>query len=252
MSRPDDLKKFIKRRPPWFWWTLAQLLAAAFAVASWSFCLFLFSLPERTWNYETLRKLGRITPVKTYDPIEAPEGTSADPQGLLAKYYSLDNEQLEAHNLHYKRNYITNFAKPEVVHYVEGSYRLTGTRALTKEDFFHPGLVSRLEAVARTDELAEPSPYPVIVELLLPLKSSADVVLFSAGHQFDLKFLEHRALILHAARTGTDKDPRICLTVVPLSFENYLDPEGNTLPLSAPDPLRVAATFPVMKENRKE
>ena len=91
-----------------------------------------------------------------------------------------------------------------------------------------------------------------LLELLLPLKSSADVVLFSAGHQFDLKFLEHRALILHAARTGTDKDPRICLTVVPLSFENYLDSEGNTLPLSAPDPLRVAATFPVMKENRKE
>ncbi|MDP7656308.1 MAG: hypothetical protein QF706_09550, partial [Roseibacillus sp.] len=183
MARSDDLKKFIKRRPPWFWWTLAQLLAGAFAVASWSFCLFLFSLPERTWNYETLRKLGRITPVVAYDPIEAPEGTSADPQGLLAKFYSLDNEQIEAHNLHYKRNYITNFTKPEVVHYIEGTYRLTGTRALTEEDFFHPGLVSRLEAVVRTDELADPSPYPVIVELLLPLKSPVDAGLFSTGHQ---------------------------------------------------------------------
>ena len=252
MARSGDIKKFIKRRPPWFWWTLAQLLAGAFAVASWSFCLFLFSLPERTWNYDMLRKLGRITPVETYDPIEAPEGTSADPQGLLARVYSLGSEQLEAHNLHYKRNYITNFTKPEVVHYIEGSYRLTSTRALTEEDFFHPGLVSRLEAVVRADELAEPSPYPVIVELLLPLKSPMDAELFSEGHQFDLKFLEHRALILHAARTGTAKDPRICLTVVPLSFENYLDPEGNKLPLAAPDPLRVAATFPLMKENRRE
>ena len=252
MARSDDFKKFIKRRPPWFWWTLAHLLAGAFAVASWSFCLFLFSLPERTWNYETLRKLGRITPVTDYDPIEAPEGASADPQGLLARFYSLDNEQLEAHNLHYKRNYITNFAKPEVVHYVEGSYRLTGTRALTEEDFFHPGLVSRLEAVVRTDELGEPSPYPVILELLLPLKPSPDVELFSVGHQFDLKFLDHRALILHALRTGTEKEPGLCLTVVPLSFENYLDPEGNPLPLTAPDPLRVAAPFPVMTENRND
>jgi hypothetical protein len=252
MARSGDIKKFIKRRPPWFWWTLAHLLAGAFAVASWSFCLFLFSLPERTWNYDMLRKLGRITPVEAYDPIEAPEGTSADPQGLLARVYSLGSEQLEAHNLHYKRNYITNFTKPEVVHYIEGSYRLTSTRTLTEEDFFHPGLVSRLEAVVRADELAEPSPYPVIVELLLPFKSPMDAELFSEGHQFDLKFLEHRALILHAARTGTAKDPRICLTVVPLSFENYLDPEGNKLPLAAPDPLRVAATFPLMKENRRE
>ncbi len=252
MARSGDIKKFIKRRPPWFWWTLAQLLAGAFAVASWSFCLFLFSLPERPWNYDMLRKLGRITPVEAYDPIEAPEGTSADPQGLLARVYSLGSEQLEAHNLHYKRNYITNFTKPEVVHYIEGSYRLTSTRTLTEEDFFHPGLVSRLEAVVRADELAEPSPYPVIVELLLPLKSPMDAELFSEGHQFDLKFLEHRALILHAARTGTAKDPRICLTVVPLSFENYLDPQGNKLPLAAPDPLRVAATFPLMKENRRE
>ena len=250
MARSKDFKEFIKKRPRWFWWTLAHLLAGAFAAASWSFCLFLFSLPERTWNYETLRKLGRITPVKTYDPIEAPEGTSADPQGLLARYYTLDQEQLQAHNLHYKRNYITNFAKPEVVHYVEGSYRVTGLRPLTGEDFFHPGLVARLEAMVRTDELADPSPYPVILELLLPFESSPGAGPFSSGHQFDLRFLDHRALILHAVRTGSEKEPGLCLTVVPLAFENYFDQEGNALPLAPPEPLRVAAPFPVMAENR--
>ena len=252
MPRADDLKKFIRRRPPWFWWTLAQLLAGAFAVASWSFCLFLFSLPERPWNYDLLRKFGRITPIVAYDPLEAPEGTSTDPQGLLAKFYALDDEVLEAYNLHYKRNYITNFSKPEVVHYVEGSYRLTHSRPLTSEDFFYPGLVARLEAVVQTDELGEASPYPVILELLLPLGDSTAGEVFNAGHSFDLKFLEHRALILHAERSGTANEPRICLTVVPLAFEHYLDPEGKPLPLAPPEPLVVDAPFPVMVENRNE
>ena len=252
MPGSNDFKKFIRQRPPWFWWTLAHLLAGAFAVASWSFCLFLFSVPERPWNYETLRKLGRITPVKAYDSLEAPDGIRSDPQRLLSRFYSLDNEQLAAHNLRFKRNYITNFNKPEVVHYAEGSYLLTGTRILTEEDFFHPGLACRLEAVVQADELGELSPYPVILELLLPFKSSPDKSLFPDGHQFDLEFLEHRALILHAARPGTEKEPEVCLTVVPLSFENYLDPEGNALPLAPPDPLRVSAGFPVLAEHRSE
>ena len=172
LARADDLKKFLRRRPPWFWWTLAQLLAGAFAVASWSFCLFLFSLPERPWNYDLLRKFGRIAPVVAYDPLEAPEGTSADPQGLLSKFYTLDDEVLEAYNIHYKRNYITNFAKPEAVHYVEGTYRLTRTRPLSDEDFFSPGLAARLEAEGIERELAleisrdnEPSPVELAVQL---------------------------------------------------------------------------------------
>ena len=169
-----------------------------------------------------------------YDPLEAPEGTSSDPQGLLSKFYALDEEVLEAYNMHYKRNYITNFTKPEVVHYVEGSYRLTATRPLTGRDFFSPGVAARLEAIVQTDELGEPSPYPVIIELLLPLKSPTNEALFPEGQSFDLKFLEHRALILHAERSGTANEPKVCLTVVPLAFENYLDPEGNPLPLSAP------------------
>lgn len=250
MPRPQEFNKFIKRRPPWFWWMLAQLLAGAFAVASWSFCLFLFSVPERPWNYETLRKLGRIDPVRSYDPIEAPEGNSSDPQVALSRFYSLSGAQLSAHNLRFKRNYITNFTKPEVVHYVEGTYRLTGVRALTDEDFFQPGLACRLEAIVRADELAEPSPYPVILELLLPLDSPRAESMFPIGHLFTLKYLEHRALILHASRTGTEKEPELCLTVIPLAFQNFLDLEGNALPLVPPDPLRVSAEFPVLTEHR--
>lgn len=248
------LIEFLKRRPSWFWWTLIQLLAAAFAIASWNICLFLFNFPERPFNYELLHKLNRLTPVVSYDPLEAPDGASADPQELLTKFYSLDREQLAAHNLHFKRNYITNFIKPEVVNYIEGSYRVTTSRDLTEDDFFHPGLAVRAQAVIQTAERNELSPYPVVIEILFPLEATPTDELFPVGHLFEFKYLDHRALILHAAKLGSQNEPSICLSVVPLSFENYRIPDSDQspLPLANPDPLKVDAVFPAMKENREE
>ena len=165
-----DLKKFIKRRPSWFWWTLAQLLAAAFAIASWSICLFLFNFPERPTNYNLLRKLKRLTPVVSYEPLEAPDGASGDAQELLTKFYPLEKEQHTAHTRHFKRNYITNFLKPEVVNYVEGTYPVTHTRPLTEDDFFHPGLAVRAQAIVQTDELNEASLYLSLIHISEPTR----------------------------------------------------------------------------------
>jgi hypothetical protein len=246
------LKKFLKRRPSWFWWTLIQLLAAAFAIASWNICIYLFNFPERPSNYEILRNLNRLTPVVSYDPLEAPDGASADAQELLTKFYSLEQEQLAAHNRYFKRNYITNFTKPEVVNYIEGSYRVTNSRALTEDDFFHPGLAVRAQAVIQTAERNELSPYPVVIEILFPLKATPSDEIYPAGHLFEFKYLDHRALILHAAKIGSQNEPSICLSVVPLSFANYWKPDQYPLPLANPDPLKVDAVFPAMKKNREE
>ena len=247
-----ELKSFLKRRPPWFWWALANLLAAAFAVASWSTCLYLFNFPERPGNYDLLRKLKRLTPVASYPYPNAPEGASGEPQDLLTKFYSLDRKQLQAHNRYFKRNLITNFKKPEVVHYVEGSYRVTHVRPLTSDDFFHPGLAVRAQATVLTDELNEPSPYPVILELLFPFADEPSPNLFPVGRQLDFKYVNHRAYILHAAQIGRDNEPAVCLTVVPLSYDNYRDPEDRLLPLADPDPLNLEARFPAMEENRPD
>ena len=103
----------------------------------------------------------------------------------------------------------------------------------------------------QTDELAEPSPYPVILELLLPMQSP-NLALYPEGHLFDLRYLEHRALILHARKTGSEREPAICLSVVPLAFDNYLDLDEKKIPLKPPHPLNVAATFPVLEEHREE
>ena len=58
-GKDKDLTEIIRKRPPIFWWILANLLAGAFAVASWTVCLYVFNFPERARNYELLRKLER-------------------------------------------------------------------------------------------------------------------------------------------------------------------------------------------------
>jgi len=247
-----DLKKFIKRRPSWFWWILANLLAAAFAVSTWSVCLYLFNFPERPANYELLHKLKRLPRVNSYEPFNAPDGSGAEAQDLLSRFFSLPDDQLAAHNRYFKRNYITNFKNPEVVSYVVGSFRVTHARALTAEDFFHPGLAVRAQATVQTDELAEQSPYPVILELLLPFRDEPAGTVFPAGHTFDLSKIDHRGYILHAAKLGRDNEPTVCLTVVPIAYPNYADPTGKPLPLASPDPLNVAARFPLMEQNRAD
>lgn len=246
------IKEFIKRRPSIFWWTLANLLAAAFAITSWTLCLYLFRFPERPANYDLLRKLKRLDPVVSYPALDAPKGDSYDPQSLLTKFYSMSGDQLAAHNLAFKRNYLTNFKKAKVINYLEGTYRVENTRLLTAEDFFHPGIVVHAQATVQPDELNEPSPYPVFLELLLPTKEEPAVIPFKKGDSLPLSRTYHRALILHAAKRGTANEPAVCLTAVPLSFENYKAPDGQLLPLAAPDPLNMSAPFPVLEENRKE
>jgi hypothetical protein len=111
-------------------------------------------------------------------------------------------------------------------------------------------LLSSNNATVLTDELNAPSAYPVILELLLPLPEETPAGLYPDGHVFEFKKLDHRILVLHAARVGRDKDPTTCLTVVPLSFENLQGPDGAPLPLASPDPLNMKAPFPVMDENQ--
>lgn len=249
MSR-TAVKEFIRSRPSIFWWTILNVLAACFAVASWSVCLYVFNFPERPANYDLLRKVKRLSPVDSHTPLDAPDGLSAEPQDLLRKFYALSGDQLTAHNRYFKRNYITNFESPEVVSYVEGTYRVTHCRPLAEDDFFHPGLAVRAQATVMTDELREPSPYPVVLEILLPLGEDPAGTTFPEGFVFSFKKLDHRLMILHATLLGSANEPLLCLTTVPLAFQNYRGPNEASLPLAPPDPLNMRASFPAMEENR--
>jgi len=250
MADPDPAQP-AGRRPSLFWWTLVNVLAACFAIAAWSLCLYLFNFPERPWNYHMLRRLDRLPPVKPFPPIESPEGQGADPRALLSLFWSMDDEQVAARNIHFRQNYLTNYRKPEVVRYVEGQFRVSRARPLTPDDFFHPGLVVDARAVIRAPGRTEPTPYPLTLEILLPAAEPLPAGLFPPGRLLTLEKVRHRACILHAAKIGTPNEPLVCLTIVPLAYDHWQDPDGRPLPLTPPDPVRPDALFPVLEHNRK-
>ena len=145
MARKKKILETVRRRPPFFWWILANLLAAAFAVVSWTTCLYIFNYPEKPTNYELLRKLKRLAPIAEFTPLDSPDGDPANPQVAFSKFISIENKALTALNTRLRRNYITNFKDPKFVTYAEGDFRVTHLRPLTPDDFFHPGVLVRLE-----------------------------------------------------------------------------------------------------------
>lgn len=250
MARKKKFLETVKKRPPFFWWILANLLAGAFAVVSWTTCLYIFNYPEKPANYELLRKLKRLAPVAEFTPLESPEGDPANPQVAFRKFFGIAPKALGALNTRLRRNYITNFKDPKFVTYVEGDFRVTELRKLTPDDFFHPGVVVRAQAFVQPDEsneLIEPTDYPVAIELLLPTAEEVDpATLYRVNDTIKLKDEAHRACVLYATNLGSREEPLIYLTLVPLAYENYKDAEGRPLPLASPDPIRISAPFPLM------
>lgn len=243
-------KENVRRRPPFYWWILANLLAAAFAVVSWTTCLYIFNYPEKPTNYELLRKLKRLPPVAEFTPVESPDGDPANPQVAFRKFFAIEDKALSALNTRLKRNYITNFKKARFVTYLEGDYRVTHLRPLTREDIFHPGMVVRAQAFSLPDEaneLNEIADYPVAIELLLPTAGQPpEKPFYQLGDTITLKQSAHRAAVLHVTNLGSREEPLIYLTAVPLAYENLRDTDGQPLPLAPPDPVNISAPLPVL------
>lgn len=251
MARKKKFLATVRRRPPIFWWVLANLLAGAFAVVSWTTCLYIFNYPEKPANYELMRKLKRLPPVAEFTPLDSPEGDPANPPAAFRKFFSIESKALSALNTRLRRNYIANFKNAKFVTYIEGDYRVTHLRKLTPDDFFHPGVVVRAQAFVQPDEdneLNAPTDYPVALELLLPTADDTPPEsLYETGDTITLTESAHRAYVLHATNLGSREEPLISVTVVPLAYENYRDADGNPLPLSPPDPVRIDAPLPVMR-----
>lgn len=246
----EDLKEFVRKRPPFFWWLLANLLAVAFAVVSWTTCLYIFNYPEKPGNYDILRKLKRLAPVANFSPADSPPGDPANPRIAFKKFFPLNDQRLEALNVALKRNYLTNYKDPTFLTYVEGDFTVSLVRELHAGDFFFPGLAVLAQAFVETEESGETAPYPVMIELLLPTDGSISPEIYQQGDLLSLGKSTHRAAVVSVAKLGSHEEPVICLSIIPLAYEHYLGADGTPLPLVPPDPLNLSAPFPVLEQNR--
>jgi len=236
-----------KRKPPLFWWFLANILALAFAITSWVVCLNLFRDPTKPKSYDLMLKVGRINPLQGFTRLELPVPRSvSDPLDLEARYQSYAAKELETLNHELKRAYLDNFSRAQFLTYVIGNFKVLEVRELTSDDFISPGVAVRAQALVIRDQLTDPIPYPVFIECIFPTDQPAAGA-FEVGNVILLEKQPNYAALLHVSTTEFDERDALSLTLVPLHATEYTSPLEKTFMIKPPERANVAASLPFFR-----
>lgn len=232
------------RRPAYFWWFLANLLALCFAVTSWLVCLHVFGNPEIPRNYELLRKIGRLPEIKRYTVLDVPNGNLLDAAGLYARFIGMEPPALQSLNSQFVRNYLKNHERPLALTYVEGTYRVMAVRKLDRGDFIRSGMVVRARAMVAPDEFHKAAPYPVLIDYVFPTVSSTSLGAFAAGDLLEVRKSPNCAAILHVDRVEVEGQTMVCATVVPIAYGTYRVGKSDSFEIEPPEEVSPGARFP--------
>lgn len=234
------------RRPAYFWWLLANVLAGCFAVLSWALCLYVFGHLEVPRNYEILARLGRLPERKAITAEQAPGGNALGPKELYRKFFGMAEKDVRRMNNLLLRNYLTNSANSEVLSYLEGEFRVRTVRLLEAADFLDPGIVVSAEAMVKPDEASPAAPYPVWIELVLPGRGEELAGQFKPGEVVEVQKTPHCASVVHVDRKVVDGQEALWLTVIPVVSGPY-SVGKRTFDIGLPARVRPQAGLPVMK-----
>ncbi len=237
-----------RRRAHFYWWTLANVLAACAAVLSWVLCLHVFGHPEIPKYYEWLRQLGRAEPAVGFTLQQAPPGEAADPRALYRRYAELNETATARLNQALMRNYLTGLEETGLIQYVEGDFEITHVRELDDKDLFQPGFAVRARAMVRPDEFSEAAPWPVSIDYLFPTRNSVAADWFSAGDRLEVAKVPNCAMLMHVARDDGGDTPIVRLTVVPIAMGQYRIGKDRAFTIVAPETLNPGARLPAFPE----
>ena len=242
------MERLANRRPPWFWWFLAFILATCFSVLCWSLCISIFNNPEIPRNYEILKKLERLPVPRSYTSQTAPKHPANSAPTLRKSYLVFTPPELTTINRSLLHSYLTNFREKTFSTYLKGTYRVTKTRKLTENDFITDGFAVQMRAYTQADEYSEPSPYPVIAEIIFPTPYTDSHKGFHRGDMLELGITPHFASLLHISKLSqTDDDTIIVITAVSLASK-LRPPHAGPFDLAAPKEVNLEAELPLFKD----
>lgn len=232
-----------------FWWSVAIVILMALAAFSWIGSIFVFTHPERPFNYQLLSRIQRLEEIQLFTEKDIPMGKSLTPPELFQKFYPFTGENLANHNELLRRNYITNYkSRDEKPYYVRGRFKVVHARPLNGKDLFPSGLVARAVAVNQDGREYR----NVVVEYVLPTGSAVPGVEFSPGDLLDIDSRRSKkrlyGSVINIQRPSEDV---LVFTVVPLMYgEHLIDPVKNIV-LTATPPLRLnmGARLPITDDS---
>lgn len=233
------------RRPAWFWWALANVLALCFAVTSWTLALEIFARPDVAHNYQLLLKMGRAPAFKSHSPRGAPEGRVFNPPEIYGWFFDMGHEGHARLNALYRRNFMRNFDEPLAVTYIEGDFEVLATRPFRGEDFLPTGFAIRARALVRPDDFSAEAPYPVVVEVMVPTSDEAAAEHFAPGSRLRLSKAPNLWVVMHVGRYSQQDEPVVQVTVMPIGYDKIKSPEGKPVSLDVPEWVRPHGKLPL-------
>lgn len=221
-----------------FWWTIGISLLMGMATFSWIFSIYVFTHPEKPFNYSFLEKVHRLEPIVQFTEKNAPPGKTYSPKDLYQKFYSLSDSNLRDNNSILRRNYITNYkTKADRPFYVSGRFRIVHARPLNQNDLFQSGMVARAVSINEDDREYR----NVIVEYVLPTEAAVRPdVEFNAGDILDIDSRRRKrrlySSVINVERLSEDV---LVFTVIPLLYGEHTVDSAKNLTLTAAPPARL-------------
>lgn len=242
---PTWMERFADRRPPYFWWSLAFILASCFAILSWSLCIAIFNSPENPRNYEILRWLDRLPEHKAYTSQTAPSHPASPAPVLRKSYLDFTKDELNIVNRSLLHSYLTNFRTNTFCTYIAGSYRVTGTRKLTDKDIIAEGFAVQFRSYLQPDEYNKVAPYPVVVEVIFPTPYSESHQGFHIGDDVELDVTPQFASLLHVSKIEQEDDDTIVLLTAVSLAAKIRPPHSGPFDLLPPTDINLDAQLPL-------
>ena len=220
------------------WWAISLTLLMALCVFSWFFSIYVFTYPERPFNYNLLTKLDKLEPLKKFVATkDLPSGDFLAPKDFYNRYFNLSDSLTKHQNRIFKQNYILNYKdkeRPPV--YLKGKFEVAQTRKLKAGDVFPSGLVLRCKSL----ELPN-----LILELVMPTAKDPTAE-FEVGQEIVLDSSQTFASVIHSEKLGVNN---LSVTVVSLVYHQWRTNDGDgVVRESPPQRLNLQGPWPILQE----
>ncbi len=228
-------------RDPWlFWWVIAIIILTGIAVFSWVFSIYVFSYPEKPFNYELLTRLEKIDPVTRFPRLNVPGGRERTAKQIYASFYDYDDTLTNVKNSGLKRSYLWNFSEENPT-YIIGEFEVTQSRTLNSDDVFPSGVVIRAKSVD----------YPnAFLECVFPTDpKDVPAEHFRPGDPLILEKNRSYTAILNI-KWLTDDD--LLITAVSLVYGRHRIDDTRFINQSPPATLNMRGHWPIMREGEPQ
>jgi hypothetical protein len=226
-----------------FGWTVFILLLCGFAVTCWIGTFYVFSRPEKPFNYQILTKLNKLEPPKRFELTGAPIGEFLSAEKLLGKYGAMTTEQLNEESNGLLRSYLRNYNHTVgKVPYATGKFTILDSYPLSDSKFFTSGIVVVAQSVDAPTAYIE-HVFPASADKLSAMQRT-----LMTGLGIELRRSYDLSVVINVESLGKG---RLLFTCMPLLYGPYgTTQSGSGFQLDPPKALNTRAGLPLVTQNQ--